>query len=313
APAPAPAEVPAPPAPVPAYLNDIVGHVLKTRRYSLSTNNITVTTELTDLPMVLGHRGELEQVVVNLVVNAEHAMTSGHGSRILTIRTVATAGGCDLSIADTGSGIPRALLDQIFDPFFSTKPIGEGLGLGLSLVHRILSDHHGEIHVDSHVGVGTTFHIHLPSAPGGAGGAEAVAKQEIHAPAVRPLRILVVDDEDSVRSVIARMLKLRGHEIHEAADGGRALEMLLSPEHPYDVIVCDLQMPGLGGEQLLERLRADGSMMTNRLVFLTGDTSSVAWRRVQDHGEIPVLAKPGGLAQIARIVEELAEKPIHPM
>ena len=285
-------------------LNDAVRHVLKTRAYSLATHNIEVRTDLAEhLPMIVGDRGRVEQMLLNLVVNAEQAMNGNPADSRLTVRTHATLDGCALHVIDTGTGIPRAQLDRIFDPFFTTKAHGEGTGLGLSLVHGIVRDHLGEIRVDSEVGKGAAFRIDLPRALEAPTGVTRAVPQSA---ATRLLRVLVVDDEDAVRKVVIRFLEARGHTVDAAADGGEALALLSTSPADYDVIVSDLRMPGLGGESLLTRLQQQGSPMAKRMIILTGDTVSPSRSQMFADANVAVLAKPAGGADIVRAVERVA-------
>lgn len=281
-------------------LNDVVVHVLRTREYALSTRNIQVRQDLApDLRAVWGQRGQLEQVVLNLVVNAEQAMTSSDGDKRLIVRTRTSVQGVSLHIIDTGPGIPHKHLERIFDPFWTTKAPGEGTGLGLPLVHSIVSDHGGEIRVDSQVGEGTAFRIDVPAAaPHTTAIAEVDARDSVRS---RPLRVLVVDDEAAVRRAFTRFLQQRGHVVDEADEGGAALELIA--QQNYAVIVSDLRMPGLGGEELLIRLRDQGRGMERRLIFLTGDAASEDARRVMEEANVPVLLKPINLPEMDAAVE----------
>jgi CheY-like chemotaxis protein len=282
-------------------LNDVVRHVLKVRSYSLGTRNIEVREDLADdLPPVLADRGNVEQVVLNLMVNAEQAMAEQAGERRIILRTRRTPGGAALHVVDNGPGIPPQYLERIFDPFFTTKAPGEGTGLGLSLVHNIVTEHGGAIHVDSQVGKGTAFRIELPRAPGEKTGA---AEGAAIAP-VRALRVLVVDDEVAVRHVSVRFLEHLGHTVETASDGAEALELLADRE--YDVIVSDLRMPGLGGEEFLRRLREERRGLERRLIFVTGDAASTDAARVVADAGVPVLLKPVRLQELARVIEYAA-------
>jgi nitrogen-specific signal transduction histidine kinase len=276
-------------------LNEIVGHMVKVRRYSLETGNVEMRLDLAEnLPTVLADRADIEQVVLNLMVNAEQAMAEQKGERILIVRTRRTPQGAAVHVVDTGPGIPPQNLERIFDPFFTTKAPGVGTGLGLSLVHNIVTEHEGQIHVESEVGKGTAFRIELPRAtPSGETGRAERAPDETHAGS---LRILVVDDEETIRLVSSRFLERLGHRVDVVADGMDALRHLERID--YDVILSDLRMPGLGGEELLERLRARGDGLERRLIFVTGDAA---------HGVggtgVPVLVKPVRLEELSRAVE----------
>jgi PAS domain S-box-containing protein len=282
----------------PTDLNDIIRHVLKVRRYALDTGNVEVREDLAaDLPRVMANRGEIEQVVLNVVVNAEQAMRAERGERRLIVRTRPTSEGAAVHVVDNGPGMSPHQLERIFDPFYTTKDPGEGTGLGLALVHTIIAEHGGNIHVESEIGKGTAFRIDLPRAPARAATA---ADESGPTAAVRPLHVLVVDDEEAVRRVSARFLERVGHRVDTAADGAEALQMLNHTS--YDAVVADLRMPGLDGEELFHRLRARGDGLERRLVFLTGDAASEQAARVVAAARVPVLVKPVRLAELARTI-----------
>lgn len=286
----------------PVQLNDVVRGVLETRRYTLQTHGVEVRADLArDLPAVHADPGEMEQVVLNLVLNAEHSLADHPGERRLIVRTRPSVLGVSLQVVDSGPGIPGEHLERIFDPFWTTREPGQGSGLGLSLVHGIVTEHGGEIRVDSEAGRGAAFAVELPRA------SAAPARGSGAAPAVRPLRVLVVDDEAPVRRSIALYLERRGHRVDEAGDGAEALAMLgQAADLAFDVILADLRMPGLGGDRLLAALRAGGTGAEERLVFITGDSPSDAALGGMAASGIPLLSKPFELEQVARVVEQRA-------
>lgn len=296
-------------------LNDIVRRVLELRRYSLETHGIRVQEELTrPLPPVWGDRGEVEQVVLNLVVNAEQALAEHDVTeRVLTLQTQPSQIGASVHVLDNGPGIAHADLERIFDPFFTTKSPGEGVGLGLSLVHGIVEEHGGQIRVESEPGLGVALHVDLPRAPEALGDTDPVGRRGLpNRPAApRPLRILVVDDELSLRLSLARFLALRGHTVEQAADGHEALRLLDTPGVDYHAIVCDLRMPGLGGEELFRRLRLRHSDLAGRMIILTGDAASGRTDELQRSAGVPVLLKPVDLHDLAELIErrEVVEAP----
>lgn len=286
-------------------LNELVGHVLKLRRYTLETHNIQVVERLAgNLPGVIANRGEIEQALVNLLLNAEEALTSQGGDRSIKITTRPAPNGVHLQIGDTGPGIPSEHLERVFEPFWTTKAPGEGTGLGLSLVHRIATDHGGEVRVRNEPESGAVFTLVLPRASESEGVPETADVAPSDTP--RRLRVLLVDDEAAIRTSIARYLRRRGHETDEAGDGAAALEMLLQASE-YDVILTDLRMPGLGGEQLLERLRAAGGDLHRRVIVITGDAAHADAARIVEATGAPTLIKPASLHQVARAIEDHAE------
>jgi CheY-like chemotaxis protein len=209
--------------------------------------------------------GRLEQVVLNLVVNAEQAMASAAGHGTLVLRTRSGLQGNTLTVEDTGPGIALEDQERIFDPFWSTKAPGEGTGLGLSVVHGIVDGLGGRISVESQPKAGARFTVLLPHADARARTpAEPPAAARDASPASR-LRVLVVDDEPSVRTVLSLYLRRCGHEVDEAAEGGAALDLLDEAAlhgRCYQAILSDLRMPGLDGSQLLARLREQGGEWT---------------------------------------------------
>jgi PAS domain S-box-containing protein len=286
-------------------LNDVVGHVLQVRGYSLDTHNVTVDTDLDPaLPAILGDRGQMEQVVLNLVVNAEQALAGRAGPR-LTLRTLRCERGVTVQVTDNGPGIPAVELERIFDPFFTTKAPGEGMGLGLALVHGMVADHGGRVHVDSVAGEGTTFRIDFPRAADEVR-AEAPAPAA-DAPPPRSLRVLVVDDEDSIRRTLARYLGRRGHRVSVAAEGGEALRLLEEAEDGFDVILSDVRMPGLSGDRLHARLRERGDGMDRRLVFMSGDALGDQTADALSGTEAPVILKPFDMGALAETVEAVGQ------
>ena len=287
-------------------LNDVVDHVLRLRKYALETRDIVVRADIADgLATVEGNRAELEQVLVNLVVNAEQAMESQSGQKMLIIRTRPSSFGVCLQVVDSGPGIPPEHLGRIFDPFWTTKSPGEGTGLGLSLVHSIVTEHLGTVRADSTVGRGAVFSIELPSARG----VRVVPRpRDVAEHAARSLHVLVVDDEESIRRSLVRYLERRGHTVQVAASGTEALQRIQegAGRTSFDVILTDLRMPELGGDQLYRLLRERGDGLERRLVFVTGDSAtSTAHEFLGSTGQ-PVLMKPFALEDVAAVVERHA-------
>ncbi|HET7274248.1 MAG TPA: MHYT domain-containing protein [Longimicrobiaceae bacterium] len=293
-------------------LNDVIRHVIKLRGYVMATNNIEVVDELAvDLPRVMGDRGQLEQVFLNLVVNAGQAMESSP-TRSLLVRTRAIGGDVLVEVGDTGTGISAGDMDRLFDPFWTTKAPGDGTGLGLSLVHSIVTDHAGIIKVYSRPGQGTTFNLTFPQATSQVSARPEVSK--VQRDPVRPLRLLLVEDEPGIRLVLQHYLRRRGHRAVVAADGAEALD-LISAKGPdsYDVIVSDLRMPGLSGDRFLEKLQARGDGLHNRLMFISGDGANPQTARMMEEAAVPIMYKPFGLEDFSKLVETLAEKPPRPV
>ncbi|GAW41573.1 Blue-light-activated protein [Brevundimonas sp. SH203] len=276
-----------------------------------------------DLPVVLADKSQLETAVMNLAVNARDAMRGvvEPGSGVVTITTrrltaeearglgwadAPTSEVALIEVSDTGPGVPPELLDKIFEPFFTTKAVNEGTGMGLATVYGIAQQAGGHIAVSNVEGAGAAFRLFLPAA----GEAELAEVQpvEVKAKAPRDLsgagRILFVEDEDAVRGIAARLLRQRGYEVIEAADGEEAL--LLAEEHAgqIDMMISDVIMPGLDGPSLLKKARpylGDAPVM-----FISGYAESDFSDLLQDETGVSFLPKPLDIKTLAeRVKQEL--------
>ncbi|MDX1647830.1 MAG: PAS domain S-box protein [Longimicrobiales bacterium] len=287
-------------------VNDIVRHVLKVRSTECEEHDIQVKIDLAEsLPPVRGVRARLEQVVMNLVVNAEQALTGIDRERNLIVRTRRGAGDVSISIFDNGPGIPPEELDRIFDPFFSTKE-EQGTGLGLSLVHKIVTEHDGRIDVESEPDDGVLFTVHLPAAQDASPVDEPSA-----APASadrRPLRVLVVEDEAPIRRVLDAMLTRMGHRVSQARDGEEALRILEETAEPYDLILSDLRMPGMSGGELRERVLEMDPAYTDRVAFVSGDVNAPEALRIIESSAAPFIEKPFEQRDLEELVEWVVDR-----
>jgi PAS domain S-box-containing protein len=281
-------------------LNEVVRSVVSLARFSIESDQIEIREDLARDPLpVYGHRGQLEQMVLNLVMNAEQAVREAREERRIIVRTRQSGLGYALAVIDSGPGISPEHLDRIFDPFWTTRTPGEGIGLGLSVVHSIVNDHGGEVRVESEIGRGSAFTVDLPwSTPG----ISPIIPARIEREVTEPLRILIVDDEAPIRQSLARFLERRGHFVSDAEDGRRALQCLETDE-PYDLVVSDLRMPGLCGEQLFRHLENRGDGSERRVVFITGDAANANAERFLQGAGVPVLLKPFALAEVAETLE----------
>src|SRR6266550_7026728 len=292
-----------------AELNEIVRRTFALRSYHLTTLNITVNLELDEAnPKAWANGSEVQQLLLNLLINAEQALTTVPERRAITIRTMAGDDGMELQVADTGPGIAPDLQEKIFDPFFTTKPEGMGTGLGLSICYGIVHDHGGRIAVHSVPGHGATFTISLPR--------DARQRQrttpppmEIPEAAREPegagaLSVLLVDDEEGLRRAVATFLKRRGMNVLAVEDGSDALRALRRAR--FDVIVSDVRMPGMSGAEFLQGLRREHPAMVNRLIFTTGDTFATDTSSLLRDAGVPSLVKPYDFAKFESVLREVA-------
>ena len=274
-----------------------------------------------DLWPVRADESQISNAIINLSVNARDAMPPEGGR--LTIRTsnvvldnpralgTATMPVGEyvlVEVADTGAGIPKENLDKIWEPFFTTKPVGQGTGLGLSTVYGIVKQTGGFITVDSDLGRGTVFRIYLPRYVQTEGTAEvsADAAEEIAA-STRDVTgqdtILLVEDEDAVRSFAARALRLRGYNVMEANGGETALEIVRNYPHTIDLLVSDVVMPNMDGPTLVRAARRLRPEM--RIVFMSGYAEEAFRRNEEKAEDLHFLPKPFGLKQLAAKVKEV--------
>ena len=281
--------------------NQIVREAVELLAYPLRVDNVEVRLDLADdLPTLWADPHQLHQVVVNLVTNAHHAMHGSTAARRLTIRTRfdAAAARVSLEVSDTGPGIPAEVLGRIFEPFFTTKPVGQGTGLGLSLCQGIVEGHGGTIRAGSTLGEGAVFTIELPVvAPPTGDGEESVTATRVLPPGSR---ILVVDDEPDVAGVLTDLLKAENGQVETASDGLAALAKLGQAE--YDLILCDVRMPGLDGPDLYRALGRSHPELLSQFVFLTGDTLNPESREFVQQTGAPCLSKPFDFDEVYRVV-----------
>ena len=280
-------------------LNAIVSDTVTLRRYALRAAQIDVDVDLDpSLPRTWADPFQLQQVLLNLIGNAEQALAEWSGPRRILISTRRHAGGLVIAVSDTGPGVAPEQRDRIFNPFFTTKPVGQGTGLGLSISDGIVRQHGGQIRVESQPGQGATFLVELPIIPGVDVPAEGTQATVEVKRAVR--RMLVVDDETPIRVAISTFLTTLGHDVTMAAGGMDARALLKSRE--YDVVILDLRMPDLGGDALFEELRQRDDRHAHRVVFVTGDAESDDARRFLRRAGRPVVGKPFQLDELATVI-----------
>ncbi len=270
-----------------------------------------------DLGMVKADQGQLEQVVINLAVNARDAMADGGA---LTIRTANVAVEEDKSykgevmpkgdyvvveVEDTGCGIPRENLDRIFDPFFSTKEVGAGTGLGLSTVYGIVKQTGGFIFVDSVVGRGTIFSLFLPhhvaGAETGAAAGDSDGQRQKDLSGIG--NVLLVEDEDAVRAFGSRALRNKGYNVLEANSGEQALEVLRDATDQIDLLITDVVMPKVDGPTLVKKVR--DSHPDLKVIFISGYTEDNFRQKLGEDEGIHFLPKPFSLKQLAAKVKDV--------
>ncbi|MEO7272156.1 MAG: ATP-binding protein [Vicinamibacterales bacterium] len=290
-----------PPDRTPADLNQIVRQTTELRAYHLRQQNITLRVQCTSEPLpVLVDREEIQQIVLNLLMNAEQALDAPSRAGHIVVRTMHAAGAQVVEVLDDGPGISQELRGRIFEPFFTTKEVGEGTGLGLSISHGIAAAHGGSLEAGDS-SVGACFRLTLPAhrlpqsvVPRTASTSDA------------PTRVLVVDDEEPIRRLLGRLLAKRGYEVAEAKSIAEALSLVQTFQP--GLVIADVKMPGGGGVALARQLHEANPDLSRGFIFITGDLASLQGVP-EELGQIVVLAKPFTASDLDVLLTQLA--PVH--
>ncbi len=279
-----------PTARVPVTLRHVVDAAFEIAGYGLRSHGIEIRVDIPEeLPEITADPDQLTQVFTNLFVNAQQAMEQSQSPKQLSVSAhyLPKINAVQVSVTDSGPGIDPTLVARIFEPFFTTKGIGQGTGVGLSVSHGIVQAHGGRIEVRVPQEGGTRFEITLPLEPPRARDIESelgVVEQS------RCGRILVVDDEVELAEMLADLLASDGHHVATAGNGREALDAL--NRETFDLVLSDLRMPDLDGPQLLDEIRSAYPQLTDRVIFITGDTLSETVREFIESGKHTVIEKP---------------------
>jgi signal transduction histidine kinase/CheY-like chemotaxis protein len=286
-------------------MNEVVRETLALRSYDQSVSNITIVEALAaGLPQVFADPHQVQQVLLNLIINAEQAMISSHGRGTLVLHSWHNLEreSVVLEVSDDGPGVPEDVQPRIFDPFFTTKEVGKGTGLGLTVAYAIVQEHGGRLTLKSEASGGATFAVELP-ADAGSLKAAVTAAREPPVERVSGVVVLVVEDEAALGAAVAESLHDAGFEVDRAGDGLDALDRLR--EKSYDLIICDLKMPRLDGAQFYRELGATRPEMTRRIMFVTGDVAGTEAERFLDESGCRWLAKPFRLKDLLRAARDM--------
>jgi PAS domain S-box-containing protein len=295
----------------------IIGETVKLLRRIVGENIAFETQFAPDLSAVHADPAMIEQVLMNLVINGRDAMP--HGGRLFVTLDHFDAGVARVSghpgvkpgrfvrlcVLDSGCGIPRENLARIFEPFFTTKESGHGTGLGLATVFRIVAQHHGWVEVDSEINVGTTFRVFLPALDHAAEKTEARA---VSPPAGNGERILLLEDDPSVRTIARAVLERFGYHVFEAPTAAAALQLWEDHRGDFDLVVTDLILPfGLSGSELADRLTAAKPEL--RVIYTSGYSSDIVARNLSVTASRALLQKPYSAEQLASMVRRHLDQP----
>ena len=286
-------------------VNELIERVIELRAYQLHVDNIEVTLDLADAILeTVADPNQLQQVFLNLINNAQDAISEVADRGRLTIRTELSGDAIRIAFSDTGPGLDMEARRHLFEPFYTTKEVGKGTGLGLSICYGIVSEHEGRIWADNEIDRGATFTVELP----------IVDELTRHAgPIIKPavlldkgMHILVVEDEKDVAGLVQRILATDGHHVTLAKDGQAALDALLArSDEPCDLLISDVKMPGLSGPMLYETLCDTFPNLAKKTIFITGDIMSESTQEFLKTTGVPYLSKPFTVEDLRRRIADI--------
>ncbi|MBA3014700.1 MAG: response regulator [Proteobacteria bacterium] len=288
----------------PLLISVIIKEAMKLLRASIPTT-IDIREEISSQATILADATQLHQLVMNLCTNAYHAMADYSGVLTVTLHDTTLAEGeiivnntpiaagnyVTLSIKDTGTGIPHSVIANIFDPYFTTKEKGKGTGMGLAVVKGIVDSHNGAITVDSEPGQGSIFKVYLPASTAGSGAEKVIdASFSVKLLSTRHERIMVVDDESSLRELAYQFLTAAGYRVDLFANAEEASNALTQNPHAWHLLLTDLTMPGMTGEQLA--IKAKQIKPDLPIIICSGDIQSLTNKEIAELNTSTCLQKP---------------------
>ncbi len=288
-------------------INDVIRSTIVLRSYSFKVNNIKLVTDLNEnIPPIKGNFSQLQQVMLNILINAEQAIKETNNNGIIKIKTRYNGQrqSVDIEISNNGPKIPDEIVDKIFDPFFSTKDVGEGTGLGLSTSFGIVRDHEGEINVKSDDSW-TVFTVTIPAEKeknnltmddGDLFNLEMAKNYKNNNE-----KALIVDDEEIIIKLMRDFLEQRGFTVFAANSGEKAIDILNNEE--IDIIISDIKMPGMDGIKFYNKIKNYNPGLLDRLIFITGDTVSEETLSFLDSSGVSFLRKPFTFNEILKAID----------
>lgn len=297
-------------------LRTVPDRLLELRAYQLAANNIRVDYRRAQKPIwIKGDRDALLQLMLQLVLNAEHAIRDHQDKGEIRIKCEAADNHALMTVQDNGCGMAAEMREHIFDPFFTTRQSRQGTGLGLSICHGIVQQHEGKVAVESEIGQGTTFRIQLPLLPYSESSAPTKSEGTYVAPMENPRedsktppappkgrRFLVIDDESEILNLVSEVLGNTGAKVVTLQDSTQLDAVLIHA--PFDVVLCDLKMPGRDGLSVLRTLRERHPALAERFLLMTGNLADSDKAGDELKG-VPILPKPFTLSRLREVLGEV--------
>jgi CheY-like chemotaxis protein len=285
-------------------LNQVVRETIALRAYEQRAANVVIVQALAaGLPPIFADPHQIQQILLNLIINAEQAMLSAHGRGTLVLRSWhdPERDAVVLEVNDDGGGMPDEVQAKVFDPFFTTKAVGKGTGLGLTVAYAIAQEHGGRLSVRSGTGRGASFFLELPVSGATVRAPESVPTGSLP-PVPKGARALVIEDEHALGDAVAASLTDEGFTVDRAENGEEGLARLA--ERRYDVIVCDLKMPKVDGPALFADVSKRMPDVRKRLIFVTGDVAGTEAERFLEESGCRWIPKPFRLRDLVRVARE---------
>jgi len=292
-------------------INDITSKVLELRSYHMKVSNIQVVTQLApDLPPTMADGNQLQQVFLNIILNAEQEMIKAHNRGKLSVKTEKIGSSIRVSFADNGHGISKENLDKIFNPFFTTGDVGNGTGLGLSICHGIVTAHNGRIYAESELGKGATFVVELPIVAD----TRQMEKPQVieEEPLRKRAKVLVVDDEKAILDFLKRLLAEQGYDVETVNQANTALQKLRTKRYDLilldiklPLILLDIKLPGMSGIELYHHIETIDPALLKKVMFITGDVMETTTRDFLSKTEASYISKPFDSEQLKRDINRI--------
>jgi CheY-like chemotaxis protein/two-component sensor histidine kinase len=278
-------------------LNDLINKVLDMKTPELNLRNINVVKQLSPpIPPTLMDQNQIQQVLLNLISNAEQAISGFHGFGIIRVETRVMNGQIEMMVSDDGSGITKENIPKVVNPFFTTKK--KRIGLGLAISYDMIIEHGGTMKVGSNIGEGTTFMITFPLTQ-----VEVEKKGEKKRSteiSLKGMNGLVIDDDSTLLHLVFKYLELQGSHITAVSDVKTALGIIEGKD--FDFVICDMKMPGMNGSDFYRIVKEKESSLKDRIIFSTGDVLSDTTKAFVDSVMNPCLEKPFNLNELKELI-----------